>query len=98
MRERRQCGVARGPPLRGRNAMFRRMLVGVCAGGATCVALGLVGGCLTRPVEASNPVTSTNFIASISASAIDKVDLLFDIDNSASMGDKEAYLARAIPD
>ena len=28
----------------------------------------------------------------------DKVDLLFDIDNSASMGDKQAYLAQAIPD
>jgi hypothetical protein len=27
-----------------------------------------------------------------------KVDLLFDIDNSASMGDKQAYLAQAIPD
>ncbi len=27
-----------------------------------------------------------------------KVDLLFDIDNSASMGDKQAYLAEAIPD
>jgi len=27
-----------------------------------------------------------------------KIDLLFDIDNSASMGDKEAYLTRAIPD
>ncbi len=28
----------------------------------------------------------------------DKVDLLFDIDNSASMGDKQAYLSNAIPD
>jgi hypothetical protein len=27
-----------------------------------------------------------------------KVDLLFDIDNSASMGDKQAYLAMAVPD
>jgi hypothetical protein len=29
---------------------------------------------------------------------VDKVDLLFDIDNSASMGDKQQYLAQAIPD
>ena len=28
----------------------------------------------------------------------DKVDLLFDIDNSASMGDKQAYLEQAVPD
>src|SRR5450755_349598 len=27
-----------------------------------------------------------------------KVDLLFDIDNSASMGDKQAYLAKAVPE
>jgi hypothetical protein len=27
-----------------------------------------------------------------------KVDLLFDIDNSASMGDKQAYLEKAVPD
>jgi hypothetical protein len=27
-----------------------------------------------------------------------KIDLLFDIDNSASMGDKQAYLTQAIPD
>ena len=35
---------------------------------------------------------------SIPQGLIDKVDLLFDIDNSASMGDKQAYLAQAIPD
>ena len=35
---------------------------------------------------------------SIPTRVIDKVDLLFDIDNSASMGDKQAYLAKAIPD
>ncbi len=29
---------------------------------------------------------------------VNKIDLLFDIDNSASMGDKQAYLAQAIPD
>jgi hypothetical protein len=30
--------------------------------------------------------------------SIDKLDLLFVIDNSASMGDKQDYLARAVPD
>jgi hypothetical protein len=30
--------------------------------------------------------------------AVGKIDILFDIDNSASMGDKQAYLANAIPD
>ncbi len=78
--------------------MFRRIVSGVSLAVATCAVLGLVGGCLTRPVEASNPITKTNFITSIATGTIDKVDLLFDIDNSASMGDKQAYLAKAIPD
>ncbi len=30
--------------------------------------------------------------------AVGKVDLLFDIDNSASMGDKQSFLAAAVPD
>jgi hypothetical protein len=30
--------------------------------------------------------------------AVNKIDLLFDIDNSASMGDKQQFLAQAIPD
>ena len=77
--------------------MFRRIVSGVTLGVATCAVLGLVGGCLTRPVEASNPITNTNFITSIPQGSIDKVDLLFDIDNSASMGDKQAYLAQAVP-
>jgi hypothetical protein len=29
---------------------------------------------------------------------VNKVDLLFDIDNSASMGDKQAYIEQAVPD
>jgi hypothetical protein len=79
-------------------SMFRRTIAGVAAGAATCACLGLVNGCLTRPVVATNPITNTNFSKTVPTGAIDKVDLLFDIDNSASMGDKEAYLAKAIPD
>ena len=33
-----------------------------------------------------------------SAQQTNKIDMLFDIDNSASMGDKQAYLVQAIPD
>ena len=45
-----------------------------------------------------NPVTMTNFTTEIQNKAIDKVDLLFDVDNSASMGDKQQYLSQAVPD
>jgi hypothetical protein len=78
--------------------VLRRIVSGVTLGVATCAVLGVMtDGCLTRPVVSSNPVTKTNFITSIPQGSIDKVDILFDIDNSASMGDKQAYLAQAVP-
>jgi hypothetical protein len=61
--------------------------------------LGIIGaGCLTRPVSNSNPITKTIVGLTIQDRAVDKVDLLFMIDNSASMGDKQALLAQAVPD
>jgi hypothetical protein len=61
--------------------------------------MGVVGaGCLTRPVESRAPTTSTNFTTVVHNQSVDKVDLLFMIDNSASMGDKQALLAAAVPD
>ena len=48
---------------------------------------GQAGGTPTAGGPARNPPVVSN-----------KVDLLFDVDNSASMGDKQAYLAQAVPD
>ena len=45
-----------------------------------------------------NPSTETRISTQVPNEAIGKVDLLFDIDNSASMGDKQAFLESAIPD
>jgi hypothetical protein len=56
------------------------------------------GGCLDRPVVAGEPTTKTDFTHKVAQAAVDKIDILFSIDNSASMGDKQAYLERAIPD
>src|SRR5450432_1999086 len=75
-----------------------RIVPGAAFGAAVCLALEVSSGCLDRPVSATPPITRTSFTKSIDESAIDKVDLLFDIDNSASMADKQAFLARAIPD
>jgi hypothetical protein len=62
-------------------------------------ALGVFGaGCLSRPINNLAPVTQTNFTAKVHNEAVDKLDLLFMIDNSASMGDKQALLAAAVPD
>ena len=66
---------------------------------ATAVILGTAGmGCLARPVSKGAPTTKVNFTSTVSQQAVDKVDLLFAIDNSQSMGDKQAILKDAVPD
>jgi len=66
---------------------------------AVVTGFGILGaGCLSRPIYTAPPNLKTNFTTSIQTSVIDKIDLLFDIDNSASMGDKQQYLQAAIPD
>ena len=57
----------------------------------------VASGCLTRPVVNDHPATKTSFIGAVSQQNIDKVDLLFAIDNSSSMGDKQGLLALAVP-
>jgi hypothetical protein len=78
--------------------MLRKFVQGL-AMGALVSGLGVVGGagCLDRPVTAQAPTIKTNFTSAVSQNGIDKVDILFDIDNSASMGDKQTYLIQAIP-
>jgi len=65
----------------------------------TVLGLGaLATGCLTRPVVSNSPTLKTNFTDSLDNTGVDKVDILFMIDNSASMGDKQVLLADAVPD
>jgi len=74
--------------------MERFIKVVIAAG----MAAGVVAtGCLTRPVVSESPTTKTSFAAQVKQQSIDKVDLLFAIDNSASMGDKQDLLALAVP-
>ncbi|MFO0740852.1 MAG: hypothetical protein U0270_33455 [Labilithrix sp.] len=66
---------------------------------ATAVIAGTAGlGCLARPVSKGAPTTKVNFTSTVSQQAVDKVDLLFAIDNSQSMGDKQDILKDAVPD
>src|SRR5277367_1299571 len=55
------------------------------------------GGCLDRNVVSNNPSVNTIVSKTITNQSIDKVDLLFMIDNSVSMGDKQSLLALAVP-
>ncbi|HWP04456.1 MAG TPA: hypothetical protein VNN72_01880 [Polyangiaceae bacterium] len=55
------------------------------------------GGCLERPVTPVQPNTTNVFVSTIANRAVDKVDLLFMIDNSLSMADKQDILAQAVP-
>src|SRR5262245_36660156 len=81
------------------SAGTRRVLRGLVVGGVV-VGTAAVGGtgCLSRPVSKQEPTTKVNFTAVVRQAAIDKVDMLFAIDNSASMGDKQVILAEAVPD
>ncbi|HXN30483.1 MAG TPA: hypothetical protein VN894_01420 [Polyangiaceae bacterium] len=74
--------------LKERTALLRAIAVFAVVGAA----------CLTRPVETWQPSLKTTFTSVIHSQSVDKLDLLFMIDNSASMGDKQALLAQAVPD
>jgi len=69
-------------------------------GGAVAIVCAILGGfgCLTRPVTNHPPSTKDEHTEFLKQQAVDKVDLLFMIDNSASMGDKQDLLALAVPD
>ncbi|HEY3667116.1 MAG TPA: hypothetical protein VGL19_13995, partial [Polyangiaceae bacterium] len=59
----------------------------------------LATGCLDRNVctSACDPKTSNVFVDQIVQTAVDKIDLLFMVDNSASMADKQDILRDAVP-
>jgi hypothetical protein len=81
-------------PQRSTWSLLRAGLAGlaVLVGGAAATT-----GCLDRPVKAQEPKTSNIYVDEIRQTAVDKIDLLFMIDNSISMADKQAILAEAVP-
>src|SRR5690606_5778025 len=78
-------------------SQFRRSRASLAAGAALLVGAVLTQGCLQREVKKQNPTTSNVFVEQIVNTAIDKIDLLFVIDNSVSMADKQEILALAVP-
>ncbi|MCC6214535.1 MAG: hypothetical protein IT376_06675 [Polyangiaceae bacterium] len=81
-----------------RSSLFRRVFrSGVAAAALVVPALAAGTACLDRPVEGSTPRTSNVFVDQIRQTAVERIDLLFMIDNSISMADKQALLAKAVP-
>jgi hypothetical protein len=56
-----------------------------------------VTGCLDRPITETSPNTSNELVDQLKQTAVDKIDLLFMVDNSASMADKQDILRDAVP-
>jgi hypothetical protein len=64
--------------------------------GAAALALATLG-CIDRPVTPVKPTTTNVSVEVRSTAAVDKIDLLFMIDNSISMSDKQKTLQQAVP-
>jgi len=71
-------------------------------GAVGLVALGVLGlavpACLDRPVAVQQSATVKISTVQYMTNKVNKIDLLFMIDNSASMADKQQILAEAVPD
>ena len=81
-----------------RAGLGRRLLrAGLAAVTCAGITAGLATGCLNRKVSPAEPNTTNVFVTQITVSAVDKIDLLFVIDNSISMADKQEILRQAVP-
>lgn len=72
---------------------------------ALVVSAASSSSCLQRPVcgegpngNSCEPKTTNVIVDQLVQNAVDKIDMLFVIDNSASMADKQAILKEALPD
>src|SRR5512145_1337791 len=69
----------------------------LCSLGVLALVTAATSGCLDRPVAQTNPQTNNVFVKKNVTGGVDKIDILFVIDNSLSMGDKQDVLAAAVP-
>ena len=61
------------------------------------IAVALLSGCLDRKLKALNPCLVSGVVAEIAVTNIDKVDLLFMVDNSGSMSQEQSALREQFP-
>ncbi len=66
--------------------------------GSVLLAAGVATtGCLDRELRPLVPCVSQGFVESVQQNAVDKVDLLFMVDNSGSMSEEQASLGSELP-
>ncbi|MEZ4225432.1 MAG: hypothetical protein R3B13_31055 [Polyangiaceae bacterium] len=81
-----------------RSSLSARVVRATIATIASAATLGgLASGCLDRPVSPASPNTTNVFVDQIRQSGVDKIDMLFMLDNSISMADKQKILESAVP-
>jgi hypothetical protein len=74
-------------------ARARTLVATVCL----LLAASALGGCLKRKLKPLNPCLVSGVVADIKVDNIDKVDILFMVDNSKSMREEQASLRREFP-
>jgi hypothetical protein len=87
------------------SAKARLVRAGMASLAAASAIAALATGCLDRklcpqpgdPASSCSPQTSNVFVSQIIQTSVDKIDLLFMIDNSTSMADKQQILEDAVP-
>lgn len=78
--------------------MNARMLGGGRFWLVAMLGLGVVAsGCLDRELKPLTPCTVSGFVANVRQNAVDKVDVLFMVDNSNSMAEEQASLTVQFP-
>src|SRR5439155_9484029 len=75
-----------------------RIMRAALAGAVVLAFSVLVGSCLDRPVAPATPSVNARIVKDEKQERVSKIDLLFMIDNSSSMADKQQILADAVPD
>src|SRR5215212_11924835 len=76
-----------------------RLVRGAFFGALAVATISVVGsGCLDRPVAKAEPLISARVVELAKQNKVNKIDLLFMIDNSSSMADKQQILGEAVPE
>ena len=80
------------------STLTARLARHIGAASGVILAAGLATtGCLDRELRPLVPCVSQGFVESVAQDAVDKVDLLFMVDNSGSMSEEQASLGTELP-